>query len=165
MRNKKHQQGSFWIMFSIVLILVAAIALVLSPMAENVQDLASHFGWKSSKQYKKELRESGFAIDAAVKVNEDLDKKVDNQAKSNDAVVEAVDVKHKTDTVIEKKVDQIKQQQKQQVDQIKTKYKDLPKSPTIDKAIDRDIAETQIASLWQTYCSFNTHKECTVNTI
>lgn len=160
----KKQQGSIWIMLSVVLILVAAIALVLSPMATNIQDFASSFGWKSTKQLKKDLKESEFAINAAVKSNEDLNKKVEDQSKSNEASVLAVDQKHTVETTIEKKVETIKLQQKVKSEGVKVKYKDIPKTPAVDKVIDQETAETQIASIWQTYCTFNSHTECQANT-
>jgi FtsZ-interacting cell division protein ZipA len=139
---------------------VALIGIVLSPAAEDVQNLATKFGWKSKTQLKKDLNESKFAVNAAVKSNEDLNQVVEKQAKSNDAVVEAVDQKHKADAGIESKSEEIKKQRKQRIEQIDLKYKDLPKSPELNKDKDKEVAATQIASIWATYCSFNEHEQC-----
>lgn len=160
MNNKKQQQGSVWVVVIILLVLVALVAIVLSPAAEDVQSFATKLGWKSKTQLKKDLNESKFAINAAVKTNEDLNQVVEKQAQSNDATVEAVDQKHKADTVIDKKSDEIKKQRKDRIDQIDFKYKDIPKSPVIDKVKDVEIATTQITSIWSTYCSFNEHEKC-----
>lgn len=162
--NSKKQQGSIWIVITILLVLVALVGIVLSPAAEDVQSLASKFGWKSKTQLKKDLNESKFSVNAAIKANDDLNQVVEKQAKSNDATVEAVDQKHKVDTVIENKADQIKKTRKQRIDEIDLKYKDLPKSPAINKVKDREIATTQIASIWSTYCSFNENEKCPATT-
>lgn len=158
--NTKHQSGSFWLSAIFILAILGLIAVLMAPVLTDIQSFASRFGFKSRTELKQDVKKANTNLEIATGENQNLEKKIENQAASGEASVVAVDTKHKVDQTIDERAAVVKDTQRKKMESFDSKYPPNTITPTVKIAKSQEIAIAQIDSLWSAYCSFNENTKC-----
>ena len=137
------------ILITIFLVIIAAIAI------PNYVKVLNLFGYQSKAQVVEKLKIANDNVNVAVAVNKANEKTVtvlENTIKNTEKVL---DIKVKEDKVVEKHTAVIKKEKDKKIAVI------LIQPDKSQEVKDKEVSEVQIASIWDSYCSFNTNSQCT----